>query len=298
MRIDAHQHVFWDEKTDSGLLENMDQFGIDQAWVLSWEVLSLDEDASFPPGQDPTIFHTNGVQAGLPFSDVVKASAHYPKRLIPGFCPHPQVGDAAARFEAAVNLYGVRVCGEFKFRITVDDPRCLELFRKAGELGCPVILHFDAPYLWDEAAGKPAYQKQWYGGTMENFERALRACPQTNFLGHAPGFWREISGDADRDSSGYPKGKVVPGGRLWGMFEKHANLYGDISAGSGLNALKRDPEHARKFLETFSDRLLYGRDTHNNLQVEFLDGLNLSKKTLDRIYFENAQRLIRNDNKH
>ncbi len=41
---------------------------------------------------------------------------------------------------------------------------------------------------------------------------------------------------------------------------KYPNLYGDISAGSGCNALTRDPEYAVKFMTEFQDRLLFGLD--------------------------------------
>ena len=46
----------------------------------------------------------------------------------------------------------------------------------------------DVPYLPDPQTGRPVYQRSWYGGTIENLERALRSCPETRFIGHAPGF--------------------------------------------------------------------------------------------------------------
>jgi hypothetical protein len=41
---------------------------------------------------------------------------------------------------------------------------------------------------------------------------------------------------------------------------KYPNLYGDLSAGSGCNALARDPEYAIKFMTEFQDRLMFGLD--------------------------------------
>lgn len=35
---------------------------------------------------------------------------------------------------------------------------------------------------------------------------------------------------------------------------------GELSAGSGMTAMTRDPEHAVRFFEEFSDRILYGCD--------------------------------------
>ena len=38
------------------------------------------------------------------------------------------------------------------------------------------------------------------------------------------------------------------------------NLYGDLSAGSGCNALARDEDYTVQFLTEFQDRLLFGTD--------------------------------------
>jgi predicted TIM-barrel fold metal-dependent hydrolase len=59
---------------------------------------------------------------------------------------------------------------------------------------------------------------------------------------------------------GWPEGKVADGGSIVKLMRKYPNLYGDLSAFSGYNALARDPEFAYKFMEEFKDRLLYGTD--------------------------------------
>jgi len=56
------------------------------------------------------------------------------------------------------------------------------------------------------------------------------------------------------------KDKVFPGGALDHLFDAHANLWGDLSAGSGANALARDREFGRGFLVRRADRLLFGTD--------------------------------------
>jgi predicted TIM-barrel fold metal-dependent hydrolase len=173
-----------------------------------------------------------------------------------------------------------------------DDPRCIELFRKAGELKCPVVLHLDWPWL-PNAEGKREYQPLWYGGTVENLARALEACPETNFIGHAPGFWRDISGDAATDPAAYPRGPVTPGGRVIAMLEKYPNLYADLSAGSGRYALERDPEHAKKFLVQFQDKLLFGRDYYEQDLHKFLSTLKLDEAVAGKIYAGNAMRLVK-----
>ena len=86
---------------------------------------------------------------------------------------------------------------------------------------------------------------------------------------------------------------VVREGRITELLRKYPNLYCDISAGSGLKALSRDPEHAAGFLTEFQDRILYARDCFTNAHQEFLNSLGLSEKILAKIYSENAEALIK-----
>jgi hypothetical protein len=189
-------------------------------------------------------------------------------------------------------MHGIRVCGEWKFRVPFDDPRCLAIFQKAGQLKLPVVLHLDVPWLPDAKTGQPVFQPLWYGGTVTALERALQACPETIFIGHAPGFWREISGDADASPSPYPVGPVAPGGRLYRLFDTHPNLWADLSAGSGRQALSRDPAHALQFLTRYADRLLFARDYYEQDLHKFLQTLALPAAIVEKIYWQNAERLV------
>jgi predicted TIM-barrel fold metal-dependent hydrolase len=293
MIIDSHQHVFWHGRDDAGLVADMDAQGIDVAWLLSWEILPSEDERSYHGVLNPLHFRADGTHAGIPLSDLLLCRSHYPQRFVVGFCPHPLTPSAPERFESAYRIHNVRVCGEWKFRIPFDDPRCLELFHKAGQLGCPVVLHLDVPYLPHPESGKPVYQRSWYGGTVANLERALQECPETIFVGHAPGFWREISGDADTAPAAYPSGPIMPNGRLYDLFARYSNLHADLSAGSALNALKRDPAHAREFLTRFADRLLFGRDYYGGDLQAFLKSLDLTADVQERICCGNAQKLVR-----
>lgn len=294
MIIDAHQHVFWHGRNDADLVADMDEQGIDQAWLLTVEI-PVGQD---PPGtrlaeSNPALVHPGGVLHGIVLAQLLEAHNRYPERFVLGYCPNPQEGDAPGLFEVAYHMHRVRVCGEWKLRMLIDDPRCLELFRKAGELSCPVVLHLDAPYLLDPQSGNPTYQPRWYGGTIDNLERALQACPETNFIGHAPAFWRHISGDADQDPAPYPAGPVMAGGRIYELFDQYPNLYADLSAGSGLRALKRDREHGRAFIERFADRLLFARDYYGGELLNFLRTLDLPGPVQEKVYHGNAQKLVK-----
>ena len=291
--IDSHQHVFWHGRDDTGLVADMDEHGINQAWLLTWEI---------PPEEDHPFYHNilnpehsrpDGTHGGIRLSDLLRARDRFPGRFVLGYCPHPCHGDAAALLEAAHHIHGVQVCGEWKFRVLFDDPRCLNLFHMAGQLGMPVVLHLDVPYRPNPDTGTPDYDPMWYGGTVDNLERALAACPETLFVGHAPGFWREISGDADEDSEAYPQGPITPGGRLQRLLATYANLYADLSANSALRALRRDPNHARELLETFSDRFLFGRDQYGGDLMQYLTTINLSDSAWSAIAHGNARRLLK-----
>lgn len=294
MIIDCHQHPFWFRHNDADLVADMDEHGIDFAWVLTWEIPS-DEPADWFAMNgvfDPALSSPDGATPGISLTSVLAARDHFPDRFVVGYCPNPRLDNAPALFEAAYHMHRARVCGEWKFRVPIDDPRCLELFRKAGELKCPVLLHLDVPYLADAEGGPPVYQRFWYGGTVENLRRALRACPETIFIGHGPGFWREISADAEASPKAYPEEPVAPGGRVQALLEEHANLYADLSAGSGRGALARDPDHAREFLHRFADRVMFGRDYHGKDLHEFLQSLDLPTDVSEKIYFRNAAGLV------
>ncbi|MCM8786210.1 MAG: amidohydrolase family protein, partial [Candidatus Omnitrophica bacterium] len=84
------------------------------------------------------------------------------------------------------------------------------------------------------------------------------------------------------------------------LMRKYSNLYGDLSAGSGYNALARDLNYAVEFLNEFQDILLFGTDICRPDQeipiVDFLLNLvekgKISKRVFDKIMRENAIKLL------
>lgn len=289
--IDTHQHAFWEQRDDAGLIADMDEHAIEHAWLLTWEIAPDEMRMSETIALNPANTRLDGTNRGVVLSDLIRTRDRYPSRFVLGYCPDPRVGNAPDLLRAAVSMYGVRVCGEWKYRMLLDDPRCIELFRVAGELDLPVVLHLDVPYL-PGPSGDLVYQANWFGGTVENLERVLRACPETNFVGHAPGFWREVCGEADIELDVFPDSSVMEGGRLYGLFDRYPNLYADLSAGSGLGALKRDPGHADDFLVRYQDRLLFGRDCYGQDLHAFLQSRDLPAAVVEKIYHQNAQKLV------
>ena len=206
-----------------------------------------------------------------------------------GYAPDPRRPEAIDQLEAAVEIHRVRVYGELKLRMMYDNPDALRMFRFCGKKGLPVVVHIDYEFDTGQKYPRPNW---WYGGGISTFERAVKACPDTIFLGHAPGFWAHISGDDQFDKVAYPSGKVLPGGKVIDMLRTYPNLYGDLSAGSGIKALKRDPVFAKDFLQEFQDRLLYARDYFDNVHQEFLNSLGLPEEVLTKIYSKNALKLV------
>ena len=95
---------------------------------------------------------------------------------------------------------------------------------------------------------------------MPELEICLQRFPKRRFFGHSQSFWCEIGKYKTWDErSGYPRGSVEEG-RIPQLMRKYPNLYGDLSAGSGNNALARDLDYAGKFLTEFQDRIMFGID--------------------------------------
>ncbi len=283
MIIDAHNHPDWHGHNLGNFLNNMAECNIDKTWLLSWES-PLDE-------VDPAynFVSLSSERGQIPFERCLAYCQQAPEKFVLGYAPDPRRPDSIDRLQAAVEIYGVQVCGEVKLRMMYDNWDALHLFRFCGEKHLPVTVHIDYEMDTGRKYSRPNW---WYGGGIDAFERAVRACPQTNFISHAPGFWAHISNDQLYLQEPYPKGPVIPGGAVTRMLQTYSNLYADLSAGSGLNALQRDPVFARDFLIEFQDRLLYGRDDFNNDLQEFLKTLDLPEMVWAKITAQNAQRLI------
>ena len=101
----------------------------------------------------------------------------------------------------------------------------------------------------------------------------------------------------------YPKGKVTPGGLTDRYLADYPNMYADLSAGSGRNALARDPEHAVAFIERHQDKLCLGTDCSDivgigeacsgSQQIANLKQFSPSTKIQRKIFSQNARRIIR-----
>ncbi len=283
MIIDAHNHADWLGYSFQKTIDNMNESGIDKAILLSWDC-PADE-------YDPEANHLYNVDGPGPISlqSCLSYKAQAPERFIIGYAPDFRRPDAIDKLKAARNLYDVKVCGEVKLRAMYDNFDAIELFRYCGSIGMPVILHLEYPLTRNGRYPRPHY---WYGGTIDTLERVLVECPETNFLGHAPGFWAHIGDDEQFLKTDYPTGEIESEGKIAKLLRKYSNLYCDISAYSGFNALSRDAEYTKKFILEFENRIIYARDCYDNYHRDVIERLDLNADIKDKIYSGNILKLI------
>jgi len=287
MIIDAHNHPDWHGHNFARFLQNMARYQIDKTWLLTWEA-PVDE---YSPSAYNHIMMPEA-RGPVPFSVCLRYKERAPDKFVLGYAPDPRRPEAIDQLQAAIDLHGVQLYGELKLRMMYDNLDAIRLFRFCGQQGLPVTVHLDYEF---DSGGRYPRPNYWYGGGLEPFERAVAKCPETIFIGHAPGFWAHISGDDQYDQVPYPTGPVLPGGKIIDMFRRYPNLYADLSAGSALTALSRDPAFGKDFLLEFQDRILYGRDNFDNRMQAFLNSLDLPAEVLDKVYAGNALRLAPGD---
>ncbi|MFI3226278.1 MAG: amidohydrolase family protein [Clostridia bacterium] len=181
--------------------------------------------------------------------------------------------------------------GEVAIPMRFDDPRFDHMLDCCQSLEMPIMTHMNSTLTNKGIVDEPG---------LILLERALKKYPKLVYIGHSQPFWSEIDlcdGNTDRD--GYNSGPVKAG-RLVDLLSNYENLYGDLSANSGGNAIMRDPDFGNAFLEKFQDKLMYGTDTlSTNLHYPlgaYLDSLlaqnKLTRETYAKICRYNIVKLL------
>jgi len=273
--VDIHTHLgqMWGRRLElkaSALLHWMDDHNIEQAVVLP---LVSPESWDYP----------------ISTAYVLEETAPHRDRLIPFCSIDPRtvlLNDYEGKIEVLKKYKdaGAQGFGEHKPGVAIDDPRNIALFQACAELELPILFHLDTIRNTD-APGLPG------------LEKVLTEVDGGIFIGHAQGWWASISGDVTAEElQRYPTGDVAPGGALDRLMEKFPNLYGDLSAGSGNNALARDMDHAREFLIRRQDQLLFGTDylrpEQNIPQFDTLAQLDLPESVEAKVFRQNARRIL------
>jgi predicted TIM-barrel fold metal-dependent hydrolase len=146
---------------------------------------------------------------------------------------------------------GTHGFGEMKSQVTADGPEMRRVYELAAEVGVPVLLHFQE-FTDPSSAGV-------FNTGIDRLPALLKAYPRTIFIGHANSFWANISANVPAGVA-YPTAPVKTGGLTDRMLADFPNLYADLSATSGRNALARSPEFAKDFLKRHQDKLIFGSD--------------------------------------
>jgi uncharacterized protein len=213
------------------------------------------------PGQavDANIVHLDGcgvsnamVLARENSAEQIQAiDAKYPGRILGWFASADITKpEAEAQLTAAVKK-GAIGFGELKFHVEAAGPELRRMYALAADLSLPILVHFqEVPHTPTEGV---------FATGFRNFEAILKAYPKTKFIGHADAFWANISADYANQEA-YPSGKIKPGGVTDKLLSDYPNLYGDLSANSGNNALSRDPEFTPGFLKRHEAKLIFGSD--------------------------------------
>ena len=196
-------------------------------------------------------------------------------------------------------------------RVPTDDPRLDPIWKKAGELGIPVLIHTGEPVAFWSPLDK--HNERWL--ELQQFPNRRRDDPKF-------ASFEQTMGEQFNLFRKHPRTKFIAAhlawlgndlGRLGKLLDELPNVYTEI--GAVLYELGRQPKAARAFLIKYQDRVLMGKDIWNadeyaayfrvlETEDEYFDyyrkrhafwkmyGLGLPDDVLKKIYYKNALRIV------
>lgn len=279
--IDVHQHTDYHDRTNPELLAHQRTMGATTTILLpAWRP---DEDLEglewLQSGLDR--WATTGNEACFEFA------RKYPDEFISAANGIPVLPESVRELARYLDQ-GAPLIGEMKYGLACDSPAMQQIYEIAQSYSVPVLMH---------------WQYKRYNFGFERFHTMLEKYPKVNFIGHAQTWWANIDKDYDDPTDLSPESKVTRGGLTDRLLTEYPNMYGELSAGSGLNAMSRDEDHTRGFLERHQDKLLYGSDdggTSGKLpecrgarSIAIIRRLSATKEIERKILYGNAKRLLR-----
>ena len=291
MFIDIHVHVArisppprlgGDEPsfaTPTQLIERYDKLGIERAILLP-------------------IVHPECTYLSQSNEEIIEIAETFAGRFVP-FCnidPRAMSNSADAELSYLLQYYKDKGCkgiGEVCANLPFLHPLVQNLFKHVQAVGLPLTFHVAALIgniygLYDDPG-------------LPQLEISLRLFPKLRFLAHSQSFWAEMAPlETPADRYGYPRYPIKKEGVVPKLMRRYPNLYGDLSAGSGHNALARDLAHAAQFLTEFQDRLLFGTDICApstptplvDLLLKLRDEGKITQEVFQKVARENAIRLL------
>ena len=296
------------------IIRSMDQKGVDQSWLLTWKELH-------PPVAE--------LHMDLPAEPILEACDRYPQRLIPFYAPDPATENLKDHFNTYLRR-GFKGCGELKVSRKWDDPLTGTYLELVQQLHMALVFHMEVPSLYyiqekegyvqwiferlmnDKYNGVSRYYLTMFAertgilkkkisrnqvrfpGILFDFEaleQRIKEFPGIRFIGHGPDFWNGI-GAVRHPKYIHQKGRIAEFGIIDGLLERYDNFYCDISGTSGYNALNRDKDQSRIFLQKHAHKVLFGTDNTRFPLMQLLESMKLGREQLENILHRNASRVL------
>ena len=278
--IDIHQHLGYSGRPDDVLLAHQRAIGATTTILL-------------PAGRPATRPSThqglaNGLQAEALGNEACSRFARRHRgAFLFGANDVPDLEGATRQIEGYLKR-GAVVIAEQKFGVECDSTEMQKIYALARAYDVPVLMH---------------WQFGMYNYGFDRFYTMLERFPSVKFLGHAQTWWANVDRNHADQTVLYPKDRVTPGGLTDRYLSDYPNMYGDLSAASGLNALTRDEEFARDFLTRHRDKLLFGSDCNDRdgggptclggQIIAAVRRLAADRPIERKLLYENAKRLFR-----
>jgi len=265
--IDIHQHTTYAGRTNEELIAHQKAMGVTTTVLLpAGRLYGLDAQC----GRNDTVVELSRQRRGdyLFFANEL-----------------PDIPETRTEIETYLRRGAIGI-GEQKFRVACDSPALHLIAAIAREYGVPVLMHF---------------MHDRYNTGIERMHKTLEKFPEVKFIGHAQTWWANVD-KAHQQEVLYPATKVTPGGITDRLLSDYPNMFGDMSAGSGLNFFTRDEEHARDFIKRHQDKLMFGSDCDDKIGsgtacqgaqiLANIRRLAPTKKIERKLLYENAKRVL------
>ncbi|MEO5945836.1 MAG: amidohydrolase family protein [Chitinophagaceae bacterium] len=308
--IDVHNHQFQMPTMDLGkLINEMD--------MMNMKVM----------------VNLSGQSGDLIKQSVANIKANYPKRFIVfANIDFKNIGETGWSENAVKQLEedvknganGLKIYKSLGFsvkdnagkRVRVDDPRLDAIWKKAGDLKIPVLIHTADP--------KPFWQPM--DSTNERWLE-LATHPNRKRSDTDPAPWDTLIAEQHRMFQKHPKTTFIAAhfgwypndlGKLGTLLDAMPNVM--VEFGAIIAELGRQPRTANQFFTKYQDRILFGKDSwvpseyptyfrvlettdeyfpyHKKYHAFWaMYGMGLSDEILKKIYYKNALRIIPNIDK-
>lgn len=295
MFLDIHAHLYkypypidYDEKADSYHLI----FPNEAELIKMHDAMDIDRAVLLP-------LVSSEVYVPQSVGEIIEICNNSNGRFIP-FCnidPRVLTNTSDAPLGFLLEFYRKQGCkgmGEVLPNMEFLDPKMQNLLYHCERVGFPV--------LFDLSAQRGHFYGIYDSAGLPQLERCLERFPELIFIGHGPAFWSELGVlEKEEDRFGYPKYPIYSEGSVPRLLRNYKNLWVDLSAGSGSNAMLRDDEYSICFLNEFSDRIMFGTDIcyandkgygMTDYLIQLLTEKRISQEVFDAVSYKNAERLL------